>query len=249
MSAAAKAASPEAATSEVPAAAAAPEQKEEKEEEEEESLAEPWRFLTAVQGQAHPDTAAATTVAGASPGCQRLLSWLMARHIEVVVWDMDHTMGSGHCGTGILHGAAVDAYVAGASRDFVEALGVLSSLPGLKLAVSTASDPLEYDLPGHSRDTHMLGPDLARELIGRCCPEALPRFDLMVGYDPDLHPEDPKLPGKSVAMRRIAAHFGADPSQMVLIDDSPNALQTTDGWYGLLVRGRAGFSFLDCEEG
>merc|ERR1719510_397107 len=148
------------------------------------------------------------------------------------------TMGSGHCGPGILRGEAVENYIAAASPDFVEALCLLARVPGIKLAVATASDPAEYGLPGQSRDTHLLGPDLACELIGRWCPEALPHFEIMVGHDPSFHPDQPKLPGKSLAMRRIAAHYGVDPSRMVLIDDSSRQLETDDGWHGLLVRGR-----------
>lgn len=187
-------------------------------------------------------------LAGTSPRCRTFIAWLLALDIEVVVWDMDLTMGSGHCGEGILRGEAVEQYVAGASLDFVEALRVLAQLPGLKLAVATASDPAEYGLPGQSQDTHLLGPDLASELIGRWCPESLPRFEIMVGHDPRLHPEEPKLTGKSWAMRRIASHYGVDPSRMVLIDDSAHQLETSDGWHGLLVRGRQGFSFDDCLE-
>merc|ERR1740129_1720268 len=118
------------------------------------------------------------TLVSASLRCERVVAWLLARDIEVVVWDMDQTMGRGHCGSGIRRGAAVDSYVAGVSPDFVEALRALIQLPELKLAVATASDPVEYNLPGRSRMKHLLGPDLAHELIGRCCPEALPRFEI-----------------------------------------------------------------------
>lgn len=107
---------------------------------------------------------------------------------------------------------------------------------------------MEYDLPGQSKETHLLGPDLASELINRWCPEALPRFEIMVGHDPRLHPEEPKLPGKSVAMRRIAAHYGVASERMLLIDDSKFQLETADGWHGLHVRGKTGFSFDDCLE-
>lgn len=197
-------------------------------------------------GEAPPPES--TALASASPRCRNFIAWLLARDIEVVVWDMDLTMGIGHCGEGIRRGEAVEQYVAGASPDFVEALRVLAQLPGLKLAVATASDPAEYGLPGQSQETHVLGPDLASELIGRWCPEALPRFEIMVGHDPRLHPEEPKMPGKSLSMRRIASHYGTAPSRMVLIDDSPAQLETGDGWHGLLVRGRQGFSFDDCLE-
>ena len=39
---------------------------------------------------------------------------VQARGVKVLVWDMDHTMTSAHCGSG-LPIAELDAYVAGMS--------------------------------------------------------------------------------------------------------------------------------------
>jgi len=182
----------------------------------------------------------------ASPQCRRFVAWVMAREIKVVVFDMDLTMGAGHCGTG-LELADLDSYVDAASPDFVEAATILSRIPGVRLAVATNSDPAEYDLPGQSCETHILGPDLAQHLIRRRCPEALPHFGIMVGFDPELHEDVPRLPGKSVHMRQIAAHYGVPFRNMVLIDDSASRLENTDGWHGVLVRNTSiGFRFEDC---
>ncbi|OLP84041.1 hypothetical protein AK812_SmicGene35121 [Symbiodinium microadriaticum] len=92
---------------------------------------------------------------------------------------------------------AAAEYIAGASPDFVEALQLLAAEPDIRLAVATNSDPVEYDLPGQSRETHILGPDLAAALIGHWCPQALPKFEAMVGFDPSLpeHADEPMLPG------------------------------------------------------
>eukprot|EP00927_Polykrikos_kofoidii_P005704 TRINITY_DN12260_c0_g4_i1.p1 TRINITY_DN12260_c0_g4~~TRINITY_DN12260_c0_g4_i1.p1 ORF type:complete len:230 (-),score=39.15 TRINITY_DN12260_c0_g4_i1:210-845(-) len=184
---------------------------------------------------------------GASPRCKAFLQWVMERGIEVVVFDMDHTMSACHCGSGLPRGE-LDSYTGAASSDFVEAARALCRIPGMKLAVATGSDPVEYDVPGFSRETHILGPDLATALIQRWCPEVLPSFEVMVGFDPRLHEEVPLYPGKTVHMRRIAEHYGGmSASRMVLIDDIQSCLMNDDGWHGVLVRDRSvGFRFEDC---
>eukprot|EP00913_Durusdinium_trenchii_P032475 g30404.t1 len=126
------------------------------------------------------------------------------------------------------------AYIAKASPDFVEALRALVALD-FKLAVATNSDPAEYDLPGQSRESHILGPDLATALIKYWCREALPKFEVMVGFDPDLH-DDPRLLGKSHHMRIIAEHYQVPFEEMLLIDDSARNLRNTDGWQGARER-------------
>ncbi|CAL1169073.1 unnamed protein product [Cladocopium goreaui] len=85
-----------------------------------------------------------------SSRCRAFIAKLRERGIKVVVWDMDQTMGGGHCGEGILKEQAAE-YIAQASPDFVEAVRALYLLD-FKLAVATNSDPLEYDLPGQSRE-------------------------------------------------------------------------------------------------
>lgn len=185
----------------------------------------------------------------ATPQCMRFVEWLLANGIDVVVFDMDMTMGSGHCGPGLAI-AKVGDYIAGASPDFVEAALVLSRMPGIRLAVATNSDPAEYDLEGQSRDTHILGPDLARALIQHHCgSDVLARFEIMIGHDPDLHKDMTPLLGKSVHMRKIAEHYGSKFERMILIDDSPSRLENVDGWQGILVRNpKVGFRFEDCLE-
>eukprot|EP00439_Symbiodinium_sp_Y106_P039165 s2340_g4.t2 len=171
----------------------------------------------------------------------------MRRAQGVVLIEKDCTMGSGHCGGGIRKEAAAE-YIAGASPDFVEALQLLAAEPDIRLAVATNSDPVEYDLPGQSRETHILGPDLAAALIGHWCPQALPKFEAMVGFDPSLpeHADEPMLPGKTWHMRRIAELTGVPAKKMVLFDDAARNLETDDGWRGVLVRdGRVGFQFKD----
>eukprot|EP00434_Breviolum_minutum_P011563 symbB.v1.2.010198.t1/scaffold621.1/size179687/4 len=57
--------------------------------------------------------------AGFSEACRGFIAWLQKQGIKVVVFDMDLTMGGGHCGEGILKEHAGE-YIARASPDFVE---------------------------------------------------------------------------------------------------------------------------------
>ena len=65
-------------------------------------------------------------------------------------------MSAEHCGEGIRK-TEQDKYIRAASADFVALASALSLEPHFCLAVATGSDPAEYDLPGQSRETHILG--------------------------------------------------------------------------------------------
>jgi len=179
-----------------------------------------------------------------------------------VVFDMDHTISSQHCGSG-LPLADLPHYINAASWDFILLADALAA-KGVKLAVATGSDAAEYDLPGHSRQTHICGEDLVAALLHHVCkPATLKSFDIFVGYDDRLQPEDAdkgeregpvgrRMDGKRHHMRRIAAHYGCAPSGMVLFDDVLGNLENEDGWHGIHVRERAeGLRFEDifCDGG
>lgn len=169
-----------------------------------------------------------------SARCRCLLDWLRSKNIDVVVFDMDQTMSSGHCGVGLRKDSEL------------EAATVLHSTPGFRLAVATGSDPEEYEVQGQSRETHILGPDLARELIERSCPEALDSFEVMIGFDCRLHGNKPEDKGKRFHMRQIAQHYQVPFDRMLLLDDASSNLENEDGWHGVLVRKKEGFRLEDC---
>ena len=184
--------------------------------------------------------------------CVAFLDQLARWGIRVVVWDMDRTMSSGHCGAG-LEKAKLDDYVAEASMDFVIAAKALAADPRFVLAVATGSDPAEYDLPDQSRATHILGPDLARALLETHCPDAASAFEIMIGFDCRLHGNRSEDNGKRHHMRAIAEHYGVDSADadamscMLLIDDSVSSLRSGgDGWRGVRCGvGGEGFRFAD----
>ena len=180
--------------------------------------------------------------------CRAFLDQLVRWNVRVVVWDMDRTMSSSHCGSG-LRIRELDDYIGKASSDFVLAARALAKDPRFVLAVATGSDPEEYSLPGQSRATHILGPDLARALLAVHCPEAASAFEVMVGFDSRLHGNRAADKGKRHHMRVIAEHYCVhDTSTMLLIDDSRSSLRSAgDGWRGVLCGHRpgGGFRFAD----
>ena len=180
--------------------------------------------------------------------CRAFLDQLVRWNVRVVVWDMDRTMSSSHCGSG-LRIRELDDYIGKASSDFLLAARALAADPRFVLAVATASDPEEYSLPGQSRATHILGPDLARNFLQRLLPEAASAFEVIVGFDSRLHGDRAADKGKRHHMRVIAEHYGVnDTSTMLLIDDSRSSLRSAgDGWRGVLSGHRpgGGFRFAD----
>jgi hypothetical protein len=185
---------------------------------------------------------------------QFFLDWLDTNGFEVVVWDMDKTMSAKHCGSGLLR-VDMQEYVDHASPDFITVMKALSNQREdnrmVRCAVATGSDPLEYSLPGQSKESHILGPDLAKALVSYHCPEAMSLFDIMVGFDYRLHSCDGKegclnMKGKRHHMRLIKEHLNVPFEKMVLIDDTPSCLVNEEGWSGVLVKGAAGFLVEHC---
>lgn len=176
----------------------------------------------------------------------KFISFLKKSDIQCIVFDMDHTMSAFHCGEGIRK-AEQREYIRAASKDFVALASALAVEPKFRLAVATGSDPAEYDLPGQSRETHILGPDLATALINQTCPAfVLPRFEIMVGYDYRLHGKEPTNRGKRYHMRKISKFYNIPFEQMLIIDDSVSSLKNEDGWHGMLVHDRSiGLSRVD----
>jgi NTP pyrophosphatase (non-canonical NTP hydrolase) len=178
----------------------------------------------------------------------KFIKFLKRKKIKCVVFDMDHTMSACHCGEG-LPNAEKAKYIGAVSVDFVTLVSALALEPSFRLAVATGSDPLEYNLPGQSQLTHLLGPDLAKALIAQTCPKyVLPKFQIMVGYDYRLHGKVTTEKGKRYHMRKISKFYNIPFKQMLIIDDSTSSLKNEDGWHGMLVHDRnVGFTRFDID--
>ncbi len=54
-------------------------------------------------------------------------------------------------------------------------------------------------------------------------------FEVIIGYDNELHGGEAHNKGKRHHMRVIAQHYGVAPNRMVLFDDSQGCLENEDG--------------------
>lgn len=179
------------------------------------------------------------------------LDWLKANGFKIIVFDMDCTMSTSHCGPGLLR-EHLDDYISNTSSDFIHLLHRISKQNEIRCAVATGSDPVEYGMPGQSTETHILGPDLATAVISAHCPDALSLFEIMVGYDYRLHDVESdescdfeNREGKRHHMRLIKNHYKVEHHEMVLFDDAKSSLINEDGWVGVKVNKKYGFRFSD----
>eukprot|EP00008_Paramoeba_atlantica_P008033 CAMPEP_0201497300 /NCGR_PEP_ID=MMETSP0151_2-20130828/64773_1 /ASSEMBLY_ACC=CAM_ASM_000257 /TAXON_ID=200890 /ORGANISM="Paramoeba atlantica, Strain 621/1 / CCAP 1560/9" /LENGTH=198 /DNA_ID=CAMNT_0047887859 /DNA_START=24 /DNA_END=620 /DNA_ORIENTATION=+ len=174
-----------------------------------------------------------TPAEGAVDVVDKYVVALKKKNVKIVTFDMDRTMSSSHCGSGLLR-SELQTYISSASHDF-QVLAKRLHHHGLRMAVATGSDPVEYEIKGQSRETHILGPDLATALITSTIPETLPTFGIMVGHDPRLHSDVQSFSGKSFHMRKIQEFYRVSFEEMILIDDYAPALINDDGWIGVRV--------------
>ena len=72
----------------------------------------------------------------------KFVKFLKEKGIRCVVFDMDHTMSSSHCGEGLLL-AELQNYVRSVSTDFISLVSSLALDGAFELAVATGSDPAE----------------------------------------------------------------------------------------------------------
>jgi hypothetical protein len=129
---------------------------------------------------------------------EEFMDWIKKNDFQVIVWDMDCTMSSKHCGEG-LPLEKLEEYINSASLDFVTIIKEIPKIETkIKFAVATGSDPKEYNLHPKGKESHILGPDLATKLIEHHSPNSLKLFEIMVGYDCRLHENknDPSYKGK-----------------------------------------------------
>merc|ERR1712187_695672 len=99
---------------------------------------------------------------------------------------------------------------------------------------------------GRSTMPHLGGPDLAKALLARRCPEALPHFKIVVGFDPALHGNRPEEAGKTHHVHQIAKFYGVPYREIAVFDISEAVLTNGEGWLGVLVRDpKEGFRFED----
>ncbi|CAK0822782.1 unnamed protein product [Prorocentrum cordatum] len=168
--------------------------------------------------------------------------------------------GVGRLGLGAA--GQVEGYLArGVSEDFIQAARALSNrgfgLAAVALAAPPPAPPVPpappargwRGAPGNApRDPGAdlaAGPELARKLIARWCPQAQPAFEVVLGYDLGEAPAGPGVLGQQ--MQRIAEHYRVPCGKLILISARGRTAKSEDGWLRLAVTDPAeGFRFSDC---
>mmetsp|Transcript_100201 Transcript_100201/g.323248 ORF Transcript_100201/g.323248 Transcript_100201/m.323248 type:complete len:305 (-) Transcript_100201:267-1181(-) len=175
-----------------------------------------------------------------------LVARLRGLELSVVVFELDPVMCARRSDSGIPNHELED-YLHCVSQDFLELAAALARR-GFHLAV--VADGQQPPPPRKIRERQVLeqtlwGPELAKALISRRCPEAAPSFKIVLGPD-----EPERAASRDQQMHKIAAFYGVPVGQLVLFTGSPaHARHDADGWRGILVKNpHEGFRMDDSHE-
>ena len=143
-----------------------------------------------------------------------------------------HSMGT------LKRGKNLNKYLNKISEDFVLLSNVLHQR-GIKLAVATHSDSMEYNRRGPlniSRSTHIMGEDLVEMVLERSVPALLPYFKV-IAYNPRVRGDkDVNNAHKKLHLRQIATYYNVSQNECLLFDDDKgNVMDTDERFYGIRV--------------
>jgi len=139
---------------------------------------------------------------------------------KVVVFDMDQTAVSMHS-RGRLKRSEIEQFVSKTSNDFKLIVPALAE-EGIKLAIATHSDEAEFIRDDVDKETHILGEELAREVLRRNFSQQLVKDFFIVAFNPRWRSEgtQPAFREKRFHMRKISEHFNVDPRSILFFDDN-----------------------------
>jgi len=160
------------------------------------------------------------------------------RGIECIAFDMDQTMCRLHS-NGRLRREGFAYFAKSVTPDFVALARAAHGLEKpLHLAVATASDRAEGPVYHRGRtEGLLLGEDLVGPLLEYAVPELVSNF-VIEAYAPDprVHREVRLVENqfKRRHIRNIAAHYGIQSTEILLIDDSIVSMPS-DSYHGNVV--------------
>lgn len=175
---------------------------------------------------------------------------LKANSVRTLAWDMDLTAVQKHS-MGSLKRSDLEDFLKAATPGFVALVPELHRA-GFGLAIATHSDEAEYG-GSVTRETHILGEELARALVNRHFSKEVADAFYVVAYNPSAH-EDGKETDNAIKrfhMREIGSHFNAKPSEIMFFEDTPVIVYDCRkvGVRAVQVNPRRGFQakdILDC---
>jgi len=180
----------------------------------------------------------------------KFCSLLLEGGFKSVAVDLDQTAVSAHSRGSLLR-SLLPAYLEKITPDFVE-LARACQARGVGVAVATHSDEAEYGslLFGLNNARRcVMGGELASLVVKAALSDGAHESVFIAAYNPRARRDtSPNNAGKQEHVRRAAAHFGCDPSQVMLLDDDAlnckygaRAAGAKDGGFGAIkVDGRVG---------
>jgi acetyl esterase/lipase len=170
-------------------------------------------------GRQHSLEMVATTVAGN----------LLSMGIKVVIFDMDQCMVAMHS-MGRLRRDNFHVFVSKTSNDFIIFARALHSA-GVKLAVATHSDSVEYNALLRPRTQYIIGEELVEKLLKAVLPEISEYFKI-VAYNPTVQGDRKAENGhKKKHVREISTFYGVKQSECILFDDDEGNVKDTDNLF------------------
>lgn len=188
---------------------------------------------------------------------EHLIGRLRGRGISVVVFELDGVMCAGRNAAGVPE-QELEERLQGVSQDFVEAASALARR-GFHLAAVASGPRAAAPPPAPPRARRgggaapaapraATGPEFARALLARWCPEAAPSFRVVL----EALAEAGEQPGARAdgGVREIAAFYGVPVEEVALFTACPGSRRSgVEGWTGVLVRDPAeGFRMDDSLE-
>lgn len=181
------------------------------------------------------------------------LEILKKHHIRIVVFDVDQTAIAAHS-RGTLLRSNVAQFSSKATPAFLELVSALHVDGNFHLAIATHSDQAEFKNGRHVDEihpsTHIMGFELATEMLQRCFPSEIAQSFFVVSYNPRARGtmDDPENCIKRYHMREIRNHFGASCNEIIFFDDTPEVVSDCLDYCGVkavLVDANNGFQIGD----
>ena len=149
--------------------------------------------------------------------------------IKVVVFDMDQCIVAMHS-MGRLRRSEFSTFAQKITEDFLIFAKILH-FSGVKLAVGTHSDSIEYNKYYKSETDFIIGDELVDQLLSTVIPELQQHFKI-IAYNPRLQNDNNRENAhKKLHIREISSFYDVTQEECVLFDDDDGNVSDTDGLF------------------
>jgi hypothetical protein len=158
----------------------------------------------------------------------KMIDMFKTNNIKVVVFDMDQCIVNMHS-RGLLKRKNVDLFIKKIKVDFIIFSKLLSE-SGIKLAIGTHSDDIEYNIL-KTKENYIIGKELVEVLLSQTVPDLKNQFKI-IAYNPVQHGNRSALNSyKKLHVREISEFYNVSTTECVLFDDDEGNVAHTDGLF------------------